>query len=357
MKTNEGLTASRRGFTIIELLVVMGIIGVVIGLLLPAVLAAREAARRSKCVKNLGQLILATHSFEAANGGFPPSATWGQPIISQLRTTGVFSVQCRLLQFIEHGDLYNSINFRVSGEVDDLVQQCNYTAAGRSINALLCPSDPNIGAATFAPYNFPTNSAPASLAPNTYRACKGVGGMEIEAVTGHIELHNVNDGAFTPAGDDGTFLRVQRLSEFRDGLSNTLAFSEKPVGSRTNRAYSPFRDWSYNCLDRRRSTADQYVAACSRLVTVDPRFDAGASWMIPGAIYTNFYAAAPPNSLVPDCGCLLAGGFGVYSARSYHPGGVSAAMADGSVRWFSSGTALMLWRSLGTRAGGEVVSE
>ena len=77
--------------------------------------------------------------------------------------------------------------------------------------------------------------------------------------------------------------------------------------------------------------------------------------MIPGAIYTYFYTSAPPNSRVPDCGMsAINDGLGIYAARSYHPGGVNAAMADGSIRWFTSGTNVTMWRSLGTRAGQEI---
>jgi prepilin-type processing-associated H-X9-DG protein len=166
----------------------------------------------------------------------------------------------------------------------------------------------------------------------------------------------INDGAFA-AIDDG-HARVLRLSWFRDGLSNTLAFSEKPVGSGMTGSYDPFRDWVFRSWDDGLLTMDQWIDACSQIVPDDTRLDAGGSWMIPGAIYSHFFASAPPGTRIPDCGSTNPNmGIGVFAARSYHPGGVNAAMADGSVRWFSSATHVKTWRSLGTRAGGEVVSQ
>ena len=80
---------------------------------------------------------------------------------------------------------------------------------------------------------------------------------------------------------------------------------------------------------------------------------AGHTWLLGGGFYTHFYAAAPPNSAVPDCAAGTNNGIGLFTARSYHPGGVNAAMADGSARWFTSTTDTRLWRSHGTRNRGD----
>jgi prepilin-type processing-associated H-X9-DG protein len=245
------------------------------------------------------------------------------------------------LPFLEQGDLYNSINFSLpSGGLLDLVQY-HSTAAYRFVDVFLCPSDP---------------SRDSAVAPNSYRGCTGFGEMKKLPSGGYLPI---NEGAFAPIDNDGTFKRTLPLSEFLDGLSNTLAFSEKPIGSSTlGRTYSAFRDWSYLEYSDSRLSADQWFEACSHLESIQPRLDAGASWMLPGAIYTHFYASVPPNSLIPDCGTpSVNNGLGIYGARSYHSGGVNAAMADGSVRWVSSGVQASTWRGMGTRAGSEVISE
>lgn len=329
----------RRGITLVELLVTIGIIGILAGLLLPAVQASREAARRARCAKNLGQLIGATHQFEATLGGFPPASFYGRPVVRRDTTIGAYSLQCRLLPYIEQAALFNSINFSLP--LGDLIglERFHRTAGAYRIGLFLCPSDPNTGL--------------QPQATNSYRACTGLGELIMQ---GNRLSRPSAEGFFSFIDLDGTDRRVLRTSEIPDGLSNTLAFSEKPVS--TGVAYHPFRDWSSREFDGSALTADAWFEICSHLTSADPRLNAGGSWMIPGAIYTHFYASAPPNTRVPDCGTEgLNNGVGIYAARSYHPGGVNAAMADGSVRWFASGTDLRVWRGLGTRAGGEIISD
>ncbi len=330
----------QRGFTLIESLVAIGIIGILAGLLLPAIQSSRESSRRALCANNLGQLIRATHSFETSRGGFPPAAFWGRPLGQQKDDmVGIFSLHCLLLPFLEQQNIYKNINFNLMSGSFVWLDAYQRTAATQTVNTFLCPSDPYMRSSSFGAIS--------------YRACTGLG--EISKLADGVYLP-INDGAFAPV-DDGNS-RVLPLSSFRDGLSNTLAFSEKPVGSGINGAYHPFRDWVFRSWNGGLLTADQWVDACSQIVPDDPRLDAGGSWMIPGAVQSHFYASAPPDSLVPDCGSTAFNiGVGIFAARSYHPGGVNAAMADGSVRWFTSGTNMKTWRSLGTRAGGEIVPQ
>ena len=98
----------RRGFTLIELLVVIAIIGVLIALLLPAVQAAREAARRSQCTNNLKQLALATANYVDTNGTVPP--THWQVSASVFPFGNNFSMKARILPFMEQTALYNALN-------------------------------------------------------------------------------------------------------------------------------------------------------------------------------------------------------------------------------------------------------
>jgi prepilin-type processing-associated H-X9-DG protein len=149
--------------------------------------------------------------------------------------------------------------------------------------------------------------------------------------------------------------RVLPVSEFRDGLAHTLAFSEKPIGTGASGPYSSFRDWLMEGMNT--ASAAEWSVLCAGLTEVRrPQLDAGMTWVLPGGASTDFFAIEPPGSRVPDCGEPSNFGTGVFTPRSYHGDGVNAAMADGSVRWFGGATSVAVWRALGTRAGGEVVS-
>src|SRR4051812_25076991 len=128
LQEESRMSYRRRGFTLIELLVVIAIIAVLIGLLLPAVQAAREAARRAQCVNNMKQIALAYHNYHDVNGGFPPpnyspdyngtrtntfpsTAAWTEPMAAGCCPWGSFGWPALMLNFIEGNNIYNSINF------------------------------------------------------------------------------------------------------------------------------------------------------------------------------------------------------------------------------------------------------
>jgi prepilin-type N-terminal cleavage/methylation domain-containing protein len=327
---------SRPGFTLIELFVVMGIIGVLAGLLLPAVQQAREAARRVRCANQLRQLILAARAFEVAQGGLPRSSLGKElagPFAGDLNCSSVHAV---LLPYLEQAPLANAINFDLPcRDVADFPRG-NATAASQSVGIFLCPSDPRPQA---TPYGC-----------NSYRANLGLGDFR--------RIPNPRGrGTRVWAGtDSGAFVcqeQLLRLSDFGDGLSNTLAFSEKPIGSGDGGPYAPFRDWAF-VFPGIPPTPDEWVAICSSLTSIrSPGLDAGHTWLLGGAISTGFFPSVPPDSPTPDCGYPGFNGVGIFAARSYHPGGVQAAMMDGSARWFSSGIDPQTWRSLGTRNQGD----
>ena len=332
--------SARAGFTLIELLVVIGIIAILIGLFLPAVQAARESARRLRCGNNLKQMITATHSFAATHGKFPPSAGSGSSYYyDPKKNSSALSVPYQLLPFLEQQALFDSVNIYLPlgfpGE--NLKHQATATAV--RVATFLCPSDPWINAIE-----------PAG--PNSYRACVGV------------EVKQTFDGHFfyPRQPEPGVFDIGISFAEIRDGTANTLAFAEKPIGSGAKGTYSPYRDWVVHLATPGDGSADAWMASCSQLRMDDPRFepvlDAGGSWLAAMPAHTLFLASAPPNSLVPDCSPGLSSpDDGIFAARSDHPGGVNAAMADGSVRWVSSSIAIATWRALGTRSGGEIISE
>lgn len=203
------------------------------------------------------------------------------------------------------------------------------TVATQVVDTFLCPSD--------------WGAAPTPYGPSNYRANAGICGY---CTTG------IEDGAFTYTGT--------APAAFEDGLSTTLAFSEKLVGGVNPESFAPNRDWINAFGVRDHISADEWMSYCGQRSLAADRnamaFDAGRTWMLGGAIYTEFLVSAPPNSQVPDCGRRATVGIGVFAARSLHPGGVNAAMADGSVRFFQNGIDVRIWRALGTRRGGEAVS-
>ena len=333
----------RRGFTLIELLVVIAIIAILIGLLLPAVQAAREAARRAQCVNNLKQLGLALHGYEATGGSLPPTlvitgsggaVTW----------TNAVGAHMRILPFAEQTTVFNTINFDV-----ELYAPSNTTATATRLPLMVCPSE---GRTTF------THDTGGTMNVCNYGFCTGDW-----FVWGGTGDPRPNRSAFGPN-------QSRRWAEFRDGLSNTLLLSE-------GKAYqSYYRDCPGGLAIHNPDVipppdADPYA--------VVPEYRSGGcairdeghnEWPESGTHHIGFTTAWPPNK-------RIAGGpngeyrdlditskrektggptFAAVTARSYHLGGVNALLGDGSVRFVKSTIDGRTWRALGTVAGGEVLS-
>ncbi|GIW85818.1 MAG: prepilin-type N-terminal cleavage/methylation domain-containing protein [Isosphaeraceae bacterium] len=308
----------RRGITLIELMVVLGIIAILAGLLMPAVQSAREAARRARCLNNLRQIGLAMHAYAAFWDVFPPE-THGVagPPCPGCRFGLLDSPQLILLPHLELAPLYNAINVSF-----DAYEPQNATALYTTVSTYLCPTDP----ATTQP------------GVNSYRANAGI----------CHKCRRRDSGAFILFGPN-------RPAGFRDGLSQTLAFSEKLI-SRPGR-YDPTRDW-IDIWDMSTYEPEDWIRLCGTLppsIATKARQDAGQTWMVGETRYTLFFVSVPPNGHIPDCGIPAFAGIGVYGARSLHPRLVNATMADGSARAFRSGISPAVWAALGTRAGLEIV--
>lgn len=130
---------SRRGMTLIELMVVVGIIAILFGLLLPAVQSAREASRRMVCTNNLRQLVLASHSYADAWDGFPPG---GVGTRLELHDGNIISLHASLLPHLELNTLYSHVNINLTGLTYELVAPGNRTVRDWRVGVFLCPSDP-----------------------------------------------------------------------------------------------------------------------------------------------------------------------------------------------------------------------
>ena len=314
----------RRGFTLIELLVVIAIIAVLIALLLPAVQAAREAARRAQCLNNLKQIGLGMHNYHSVHESFPP----GELCPTNLLGMRVFWT-CYVLPYLELGPLGDAYNFSLSVNVvpngGGLYGPTNSTVTQAAIATYLCPSDVGGKMARGAFYWARTNYV-AAYSPDGVMVEKGA----------PFTYENTFNGASNPATRKAlsNFNITRGLRDVTDGSSNTIAVSETVTGPDG---------------------------------TNDGR---GTAWYDWGVQYTHH---RPPNSLIPDS--VFPAGYCVntkrgapcigtasswsmqdYAARSLHPGGVNAVMADGSVKFVKNTINLNIWQAIASINAGEVVS-
>lgn len=346
----------RQGFTLIELLVVIAIIGVLVALLLPAVQAAREAARRAQCTNNLKQIGLALHNYHSAHGVFPMGGSKNMrqlPDIYDMWTC--WSGQAMILPFLEQKPLYDSINFNWApiGFPGDPPILINGTASNAVISAFLCPSDPKTGSGGNT---------------NNYAACYG---------TTTIDPEGQSTGLFA-------FYSTFPISSVTDGTSSTIAFSEARIGeggagfgaiTPTASRYSGnvvvavteapgSRVPDANSNKAAVLTSLQNCATAFQQGTTSKSALRGFRWSMGLTGYTLFNTIQTPNEGGYN-GCTFAGTLGnltflnagfSYPGSSNHPGGVNVCMADGSVRFVKNSVARTVWWALGTKAGGEVIS-
>src|SRR5689334_3146917 len=131
------IRAERRGFTLIELLVVIAIIGVLIALLLPAVQAAREAARRAQCTNNLKQIALAVHNYADTHGRYPIARGTRPARPYDITSRYNYSGFAQILPYLEQRPVYDAINFNLTVTIQD----GNTTVISSVVAAFLCPSE------------------------------------------------------------------------------------------------------------------------------------------------------------------------------------------------------------------------
>jgi prepilin-type N-terminal cleavage/methylation domain-containing protein/prepilin-type processing-associated H-X9-DG protein len=356
----------RRGFTLIELLVVIAIIAVLIALLLPAVQSAREAARRAQCLNNLKQIGLAAANFESTYSSFPPG--YGLfPVNDITSCTGPFggcrlSVLGQLLPFMEQSQIYSSFNISYDMCIYG-AGQANDTAQTTLVNGFICPSDGHnerIGDnVAYTNYFACLGATAAQEAGSTYSNMEPVSsrwGIYIAAV-------NYNTPPCYGGQPSADYQKVPgvTVAAITDGTSNTAAFAESWRGHEQGSTLPNIADptivlvYSSN-LD---NFAPPVCTVAARYTTYRYRGEEYYRAFGPTAFYNH---TLPPNSQLYDCGTAAdTTALNNFSrthlaARSYHPGGANAAMADGSVRFCKNSINLTTWNALGTRAGTEVVS-
>ncbi|TVP95899.1 MAG: DUF1559 domain-containing protein [Planctomycetaceae bacterium] len=331
---------TRTGFTLIELLVVIAIIGVMVSLLLPAVQAAREAARRMQCKNNFKQIGLAIHQYESANRQFPPSALIRS--IASVNTNASWSIHGRILPYLEQGPLYDRVDLSTAWDHQSVLSELK-------VPTYSCTSDPNA--------DTPRDVSPklaSPLYPTTYAFNFGTW-LIYDPVTGRM-----GDGVFGPNSRIG-------FRDVLDGTSNTLLASEV-------KAYQPYgRNEPPQTVSIPPPSLDGVIATLpSGFAWCRP--NGHTEWPDGRVHHQGFTTTAGPNGRVTlgtqsnlcpinadidytsqqEGTSSTAATYAVITSRSYHPAVVNAAMVDGSVRTVSDSIDLRIWRAQGTRAGGEL---
>ena len=312
----------RPAFTLIELLVVIAIIGILIGLLLPAVQKVRDAAARAKCQNNLKQLGLAALNFESANRKFPPAVNvnWGKfgpdkvaggvlannPPYPGLQEN-MFEF---LMPFIEQDNLYHSLDFTQNQYGNALGPT---SPAATIVPTFLCPADVGAQQITYV-----SGGKTYYFGANSYGGNPGVYGFYISSMD-QTGIFYINSSI--------------RIADITDGTSNTFMFGE-------------------------RNRLDPIYQQC-----YGSTFDGRSGWAwtndLAGFDYI-FGAAEPINWLMPPAALPNDPGFIYEDLRmstygSSHSGGANFCFCDGSVKFLSNSTPILILQQLSTRAGGEVI--
>lgn len=321
--------SARLGFTLVELLVVIAIIGILVALLLPAIQAAREAARRTQCVNNLKQLGLALHNYHDSHQTFPfgrggtghpdGAASTGDLNSNVNRSSGFVP----LLPYVDQTALYEQIKSPLTiGNVTypafgPRSNQTAYLPYREEISAYRCPSadqkhDSNLGTTNYA-FSWGDNSTQVSGS---------------ETVSVRVAVRNNLRGLFG-------FQRCRRFADIKDGSSNTIAMAE------INTTDDPDQILGSTAMSRGTQVYTSPITCFAEVNGSTGRYTAGANKAWPGFAWakgvtsvTGFNTILPPNS--PSCAQSANNhSNGVFSATSRHPGGVNTVLADGAVRFIS----------------------
>lgn len=319
-----------RGFTFIELLVVIGIIAILVALLIPAVQSTREAARRMECRNNLKQIGLALHGYHDTVQCFPPGYLTTDSLYPNRRLTGLnpgagWAWGAFILPYMEHRSLYEAANFDFSfgsAYTDDtrgfLGFFANKTVMRASVSIFLCPS----GGGSEGPLDFGCSGTHVANAPGQYVASAGWMDTSQPPIQG--------TGLLYPDS------RV-RIAEVVDGTSSTLMIGE-----------------------RSRNLADAAWPGVLGLDYTPPPLCTKRSWPVESCVGLMFLlmGRSGPSSDILG-GTIIEGNAmnrqaGADGFASLHPGGCLFLFADGSVHFVKETQAPRIFQALSSRNGGEV---
>jgi type II secretory pathway pseudopilin PulG len=383
------------------LLVVIAIIGILVALLLPAVQAAREAARRMSCSNNLKQLALALHNYHDTFKQMPPRAIgphrWTNATTPQANTgtselgmnNGTLSWTVLTLPFIEGQSANDAITSAVrtaGGQVftGPLANGANPSAANMARTAavfakvtvgntsnfefagFMCPSGPRatqVNANGNNPAGYLVNNTGGPLGRLSYKACIGGNSTGTQANNNNNTCRNaVNqncDGLFS-------YLRGANFADMTDGTSNVLAIGEVAMTfTQPGRFIGSIASNDLNrggVLNGLRDPCQGRYNLTTKMVT-NPFNGRGAgiqsvAWASGHPLFSSFASVYPPNG--PSC-ADVGGNAGtgnenqsaLVAASSYHPGGCQVALGDGSVKFFSETIDVLTFRRLGDKADGQ----
>ena len=342
MKTNfVSAKKCRKGFTLVELLVVIAIIGILIALLLPAVQAAREAARRSQCSNNMKQIGLALHNYHDSFKAFP-MAMFIDAVTAAPRMNGA-SWGMAILPYMEQQALYDQFDHNV-GAADQL-SPANVNVIATPVAGFVCPSAPGgidreyVGDGTMESFPLTWRAAPSD-----YMATEVIH-SGVRRLSGDLTLPN-GEGVLAEWGN-GTGTGDNRKSSFstvKDGTSNTFIVGERTGGNEI-----------YNGSQVVDLTGFPFTKA--QIVGAN-----GGGWGdilngecdFGGALHSGIDATMSHGGRTCLINCTNAR---EYSFHSFHPGGATFLMADGSVQFITETINPGTFAAMYTQNGGEVVPD
>jgi len=334
----------RLGFTLVELLVVIAIIGILISLLLPAVQAAREAARRTQCANNLMQIGIAIHNYELAHEVLPPGVVDVKGPIRSTPQGHHVGWLVQLLPYIGEKVAFRCVDFSASvyDKKNDLVRE-------HVVSIYLCPSDTGDDLVLEDPWDEDTASQAETISPGYGgsesamglagdESAVGLAGAKMTAAVNYAGCHHDVEAPIDVDNHGVFFLNSHvRLEDVSDGLGYTIFVGES-VREKTSLG------WMSGTKATLRNTG-------TMINNVMP---------FPGGGFGNVPEQAPPEAQ-PDedkkakaavPAELKVGGFG-----SYHPGGANFLLGDGSVHFLSENMSMQIYQLLGHRADDELVGQ